>query len=273
VCNKLIGLQHFDQVLPIAERLVQAEPYDESALRNLMKVYRELGRRGAALEAYDRFLNLPADGLGFEPEAATHTLAQSLRGEDAIIRPTKPHALHDYSPKALLEQAHQAAACGEAPLLQMLLQQLRALTPHIDPQEISLLEIDLAMCGEDFEGATRLLESNQTVSASLLIRRAQLAFHLRQATEAQEMASEALILAHDSEDKWDELNALLVLSQAQRRAGAGVQSARSAEKALKLALTLGSPAHVSQALKSKGYTLYRQGRHTEALSILQEMRS
>ncbi|MBN1537946.1 MAG: tetratricopeptide repeat protein [Anaerolineales bacterium] len=273
VCNKLIHQQRYNQVLPIAERLVQAEPYDESALRNLMNVYRELGRRGAALAAFERFLTLSTDELGIEPETATLTLAQSLRIDDAMSFTFASNLAEESSSEALIDQARQAAVCSDAPALKSLVEQLRALSPPIVPEKMYLIEIDLALCAEEYECAARLLENCQPDTAPLLVRQAQLAFHLRQADEAREKASEALILAHDSGDRWIELHALLVLSQAQRLAGMGVQSARSAEQALKLAHTLNSPGYIIQALKSKGYTLYRQGRSTEALTILQEMRS
>ena len=57
-CNALCGQQNFDSALPYAERLVQAEPYDERALRTLMRIYQAVGRRGAALETYERFVSL-----------------------------------------------------------------------------------------------------------------------------------------------------------------------------------------------------------------------
>ncbi|MBN1657289.1 MAG: DUF1670 domain-containing protein [Anaerolineae bacterium] len=273
-CNELLRQQRLDQVLPLVERLVQAEPYDEAALRTLMKVYQGLGRRGAALAAYERFLVLAADELGAEPEAATQTLAQSLQGEDAALlhRPL-PALPADASPEILLHRARQAVAGGDGAAVQALLAQLRARPVSGSVEEICLLEVDEALCFEEYERAASLLGRCQPHSAPVLVRRAQLAFHQRQAAKARDTASEALMLAHDCGDRWAELDALLILAHAQRRSGEGVQAARSAEQALKLARSLGSPAHVAQAFKAKGYTLYRQGRDAEALSFLHEMRS
>ena len=44
-CSWLLDARRFDELLPLAERLVRVEPYDESGLRLLMRAYQAVGRR------------------------------------------------------------------------------------------------------------------------------------------------------------------------------------------------------------------------------------
>ena len=78
--TELLGEQEFNRVLPLAEQLLAVEPYDDKALRLLMRAYRGVGRRGAALAAYEHFVSLVAEELHLAPEPATQAMAQAIRG-------------------------------------------------------------------------------------------------------------------------------------------------------------------------------------------------
>ena len=107
--EQLIRRQRFDEALPLLERLAQVEPYDEHAIRTLMRAYQALGRRGAALAAYERFVALAADELGVEPEPATQALAQAIRSATPHAPPRPAPSLPpDDSPPALLRHARAA---------------------------------------------------------------------------------------------------------------------------------------------------------------------
>lgn len=54
--ERLLREHRFTDLFPVIERLVQQEPYDEHAFRQLMRAYRAVGRRGAALVAYNRLV-------------------------------------------------------------------------------------------------------------------------------------------------------------------------------------------------------------------------
>jgi DNA-binding SARP family transcriptional activator len=65
-----------------ARRLVDLDPFDEAAHRQLMTAYARAGRRGAALRQYLECRRALVDGLGVEPTAATARLqARILAGE------------------------------------------------------------------------------------------------------------------------------------------------------------------------------------------------
>jgi len=277
-CDELLRRGHFKEALPLAERLVQREPYDEQALRTLMQAYRAVGRRGAALAAYERFVSAAADELGAEPEPATQALAQAIRFVAArthsaagLGNPGIP-ALEDDSPQALLYHAQEALARGERATAEECLQRLRV-HPNCCTEDICLLEVDLALFYEEYSRAARLLEACDSQHGPVLARIAKLALERRQAAAACDAATTALVLAHEAGDCQAELEAVLVLTQAQRRLGQGVQAARSAEQALSLARACDSPAHITRALITKGHSQFRQGRYAQALSLYHEARS
>jgi tetratricopeptide (TPR) repeat protein len=250
---------------------VQAEMYDEKALRVLMRVYQAIGRRGAALAAYERFVSLAADELGVDPEPATRDLAQSLRHAEpptiapAIIAP-------DADPDVLWTRARQALDQGDRVALDTCIAQLHAQYP-VDDCRLLALEADAALLFEDCGRAAQLLEARDVKTAPLLARVAKLAMARRQKAAALEAASQALVLAGDAGDRRSEFDALLILAQTQCEMGQGVQSARSAERALGLAHEIGSPASVASALLVGGSVRINLGNREQALALFHEARS
>jgi len=135
------------------------------------------------------------------------------------------------------------------------------------------VEIDLALLTEDYEQAERLVAACTQESGAVLARKAVLAMARRQTTEAQEAATQALLLAHEEEDRFSEEHALLVLARAQARLGNGLQAAMAAEQALALARRRDSPAGIAHARLVQGRIVTRQGRFGDALSFFYEARS
>jgi DNA-binding SARP family transcriptional activator len=269
--DQLLRRGQFDRLLPLAERLVQAEPYDEKALRTLMRAYRAVGRRGAALAACDRFLALAAGELGAEPEPATRALAEAIRrGEPR--RPVDPASPADSAgePAILLRQARAALARGERAVVEDALRRLRG-DPGASPADVCLLAVDLALFFEEYDRAASLLEGCDAGQG--LVRVASLALARHQAPAAHDAASRALVHAHEAGDVRGEMEALLALAHAQRGMGQGVPAARSAEQALALARACGSVEGVARALTVKAHSHFRQGQYTQALSVSHEARA
>lgn len=272
-CDELLQRQRIDELLPLAERLVRAEPYDEKALRTLMVAYRIAGRRGASLALYDRFLALAADELGAEPEPATKALAESIRytSVHASPRPIAPPAGDD-SPKLMLRQARAALTRGDRATAEDVLRRLRC-HPGGCEDDACLLEVDIALLFEEYERADYLLEACDARRGSVLVRFARLALERRQPSAAHDAASAALIQAHETGDRQTEMEAVLTLALAQRQLGQSVQAARSAEQALSLARASASTEGIVRALTMKGHSHLRQGQYAEALSVYYEARS
>ena len=271
-CDQLLQRRQFDEVLPLAERLAQAEPYDEKALCTLMQTYRAVGRRGAALAAYESFVSLAADELGAESDPATQALAQTIRstGSHLHLTPT-PSLPQDATPEALLRHAQVALSRGDRATTEDRLQRLRA-HPACCENDARLLEIDVALFFEEYDRAAHLLEARDCRRAPELVRMAKLALERHNTPAAHSAASEALSLAHETEDQQSELEALLVLARTQRDQGQAMHAARSAEQALSLARACASPLGIVQALIVKGHGQILQGGYTQALALFQEAR-
>ena len=271
-CAHLLQAQQFARALPLAERLVQTEPYDEQGLRTLMKAYRAVGRRGAALAAYDRFVALAADELGTEPEPASQALAQAIRRTGFHPQPG-PAPLPGVSPESLLSHGRKALLQGDRATAQDCLLKLRAASPNSDQADACLLEVDIALFSEEYERAARLLDVCPAQRAPVLLRIAQKDLGKREIAAAHQAATEALILANEEGDRPVELEALLVLCQTQRLQGQPGQAARLAEQALNLARACDSPPGTAQALIQNGRLQTRQGRYSEALLHFRQARA
>ena len=218
ICETYLQQREYDAVLPYAERLVQAEPYDERALRALMQAYRAVGKRGAALAAFDRFVALVAHDLSIEPEPATRALAAAIRsgiGQTRLVEPT-PVAVNDHV--ALLQLAHTALARCDRTAVAACLEQLRR-NPDTPPEAICLLEVDLALLYEEYDRAAVQLQRCSADGVPQRVRAAQLLLAQRGTARARDVAAEALMLAHQAGNQADELKALLVLAQAQQQFG------------------------------------------------------
>lgn len=272
-CHELFRRGQFKDTLPLALRLVHSEPYDEHALRTLIRTYQALGRRGAALAAYERFVALAADELGAEPEPATQALAQAIRSSGPSLRVDPPLTIsQDHSPEALLRRARRALWRGERATVEDHLLRLHAI-PARDEDGSRLLEIDLALWFQEYEHARRLLETGHLHQAAKRVRSAQLALGLRDADKAYEVASQALILAHDAGDRGSELEALLTVAKAQLQLGHSAEALRCAGQAHLLAREQDSPQGLVQALGLEGFGHFYQGRYAQALSLFREARA
>ncbi len=269
VCTLLFEREHFDQALPLVQRLVNEEPYDEQALRLLMRTHTALGQRGAALAAYDGFVGLAAGELGVEPEKATQALARSIQTLDSSP------AASSVSPVAplneLLAQAQLALHQGDWMVAKLCLERLESRALR-DVSAIQLLAFDLALFREDYEQAEQVLSACKPGRASLL-RQAALASALGRANIASERAAEALLLAHEEQDQNGELEALLCLAQAQIEQNQYALALSSAERALSLARLHNIVPAVVRARLLQGNVLMYQGHYRDALSIFHEVHS
>ena len=205
--EQLLRERRYGELLAVVERLVQREPYDEHALRQLMRAYRGVGRRGAALAAYDRYVALVAEEWGATAEPSTEVLAEAIR-LSAPAMATAPLPA-DGSLESLLHHAREALWRMDRPAVEVALQRLRG-HPEADEDEVRLLEIDLALCFEEYARAETLLARGGD-GCAMRLRDAQLAVAQHRLVEGHELASQALAMARAAADGESELGALLVL--------------------------------------------------------------
>ena len=270
--SRLLEHRQFEAALPLAQRLVQEEPFDEGALRTMMRAHAALGQRGAALAAYECFVELAADELGIEPGKATQALARAIRTAAPFLLPATPLP-DDSSPDRLLRRAQTALERGDRVIVERCLRRLKSDPLTAGEATIRLLEVDLALLCGDHDRAGRILEACESDQAAVVARRAALALARGKVPAAHDAASHALLLAHDEQNLSSELEALLVLARTQRRLGQGTRASVTAEQALNLARQCTSPAGVIRARLVQGLMLYRQGRCREAIPIFYETRS
>jgi DNA-binding SARP family transcriptional activator len=270
VSERLLRERRFVELLPVVDRLLQQEPYDERALRQCMRTYRGVGRRGAALAAYDRFATLVANEWGATPEPATQALAEAIRSSAPESHMAVSLLPLDGSAEGILRYGREALDRMDRPAVEGALRRLR-IHPNSSNNDVCLLEIDLALCFEEFERAERLLSACDRRLAPVRLRDAQLSVARHEAARAHELASQALLMARAAADVASESGALLVLAHTQQDLGQGVHAVRSAERAL--AQSNGSPRGLAQGLLARGQIQIQQGRYAQALSDLSEARS
>jgi|GEM_PF-1826305 len=268
--ERLFELHRYQQTLPFAQRLMREEPLDERALRLLMRSRVALGQRGAALAAYERFVASAGDELGIEPTPTTQALADSIR--TSTPSPRAPLDLSDdASPEALLRQARSALDRGDRAVAERCLDALKV-SPAAEEVSVDVLEADLALLCEEYQRAQRILQACGHNNAGVMARQAAVALTHRDCATALDTASQALLIAHEQDDRDSSLEALLTLSRAQRRLGQTAQAMTSAEQALNMARSLDSPAGIVRALLVEGATVFRQGRYQDAIPIFHHAR-
>ena len=92
--SALTAAGHWVEAADIASAAVERDPYDEDALRLLMRAYVAGGRVGSALSAYAVARERLADDLGTDPSPDTDSLHRAiLRGEVAATGPVVSSAV------------------------------------------------------------------------------------------------------------------------------------------------------------------------------------
>ncbi len=87
-CMRLAEHGHFTDALVYAHRWTTDDPFNEDAQRAAMRLYARLGRYIAALQQYDRLVELLEDELQTSPLPETRALANTLRAEYQALPPT-----------------------------------------------------------------------------------------------------------------------------------------------------------------------------------------
>ena len=270
--------QQFEAALHLAQRLIQEEPYDEKALRLLMRAHHALGQRGAALAAYEHFVVLIQEELKIEPEPATQELAQAIQTAAITLR-SAPTITVDASPESLLQQARLALDRAYRSAVETCLQRLGTLLPACTNQHsplctaYKLLQVDLALLYDEYDTAGRVLATCDAAQPAVMARQARLDYFAGRSEQAHDRAEQALLCAYETGNQQDQLEALLVLARVQWGLSKGTQALVSVEQALILARQFGMPASIARARLIQGFTLIHQGRQNEATRCFHEVLS
>jgi len=149
--EKLIGLDkaagRYDQALNLALSLTNADPLQEAAHREVMRLYFVLHRPQAALKQFEVCREILDEELAVAPDAETVALAQEIAGRTSL---TVPHLPPVSPPSSSLTEPLQMPLVGRETERAELLAQLEAAFNHLGG--VALVE------GEAGVGKTRLLQ-------------------------------------------------------------------------------------------------------------------
>ena len=90
--NRYTQQGDYEAAIAQAQRLLQIDPYHEPALRQLLRLLAQTGRRATALTRYETFRRSLLDELAVEPDPATVALARQLETASQEPLPTPPIA-------------------------------------------------------------------------------------------------------------------------------------------------------------------------------------
>jgi DNA-binding SARP family transcriptional activator/tetratricopeptide (TPR) repeat protein len=93
-----------DAALQTGLRLIARDPLQEPLHRTLMRLYAQLGRRGAALHQYQLCVGILQRDLGIEPEEETKQLYQEILRRPLLTTPSKPAASGGSDPFASIRR-------------------------------------------------------------------------------------------------------------------------------------------------------------------------
>lgn len=83
--------RQFDRAIAYAHRILRADPLREEPYRNLMRLYRAVGRPEEALRQYQQLTRLLKKELQAAPSAATRELAKEISQTSARLPPRESH--------------------------------------------------------------------------------------------------------------------------------------------------------------------------------------
>lgn len=88
--NLFLGDNQFAAGIEYAHRLLELEPWRESAHRQLMWLFARSGNRPAALEQYEKCKEILLNDLGIEPDPETTAVYQEIKNLEYSTRPFQP---------------------------------------------------------------------------------------------------------------------------------------------------------------------------------------
>ncbi len=81
ICDTFIAENEYERALLIAHRWTLADPLNETAHTIAMQLYAQIGRPAAALQQYNRLVDLLRDEMDLSPTIETEALAAQIRSE------------------------------------------------------------------------------------------------------------------------------------------------------------------------------------------------
>jgi DNA-binding SARP family transcriptional activator len=249
------------RAIPLLEKLNAIEPFDENNLRSLLRACQAVGKRGAALAAFDRFRVRLRDEMDLEPEPATLELVQALRTQAPSMRRPAVEADLPSAPRDLFQRGEQALWQADFPTLQAC---IKSLQKNRNGAADSL-ESAWAMLRGDYDCAGSILSKHENPSLPIQVQKIHLAVELRDFSNVVERCKSAILEAHRHRDVIAELLLLADQGSACQRAGKALEGMRCASQIITQAEKENLPYLMGRGLLLKGILQISQGFKRDAL--------
>ncbi len=261
VTRTLFEQSQFAAGVVYAQQLFDSEPFDEEALRLLMRYRQVLGQRGAGLTAYQSFAKSAETHLGIQPDPRTQKLAEALQAGLPAERAAadvvgNPLRLLISRAVAALEQANVEQVTVNLNRLQAF---VRAGTVPPDLLEaICYLRIDLACLQMELPKAQRLLHDCPSDTIETQLRQAWIWWRQKSAAALPLIQRVLVAVAVDGEPSRIIRAHLLFAHLSAEMDGNFPRAVRALDKATRLARRINHHRLLTEALIVKAKLAFLQ---------------
>ena len=270
----LLAVGNNEKAISRMEHLLREEPYDELVVRLLMQTCLKIGRRGAALAAYEKFYLLSTEQIGLEPDAKTNKIYQSIKSQVTTPRQV---AVKDVSlpftpsnPDMILRKAQSALEQGDRLELNRLLDTLPKKLSYDQTFLVDLFKFDEKITWGELEQAETILQQYEISSPALRLRQAKLALARHDPRKAIALVDSLLDDAHRLRQPELEAETLLILSMAKMELGEIQDSLATLDRVISLSRKTDAHAIRVQAYIQKGKHWRLKGAEESAQEILEQ---
>jgi len=259
----LLVAKKYKHAITRIHELLREEPYDEGVVRLLMQAYVKIGRRGAALAAYEKFYRLSVEQIGLEPDESTTKIYEAIKSTPVtpgyLLSPEHDHLSSAIVPEEILNRAQTAMERGNRDELRELLDSLpTGLSPET-AFRMDLLSFDEKIMWGEFDQAEKVLSALPQSNPHVQVRKARLAFVQHDYQGAMSLAEEALRQAQQRKLHKVETHALIMISASHSVFGEKEKALLLLDRAIAIAERIDDSVALLLAMMYKGEFRSTQG--------------
>ncbi len=264
----------FSKVCDTLDLLLLKEPFDESAIRQLMHTHVRLGRRGIAVSIFEKYCLFCQEQLNVQPEEATLILFEAISARTNIPNMMSESLKSQNSnPSIVLKKATQALYEGKRDELFTLLRSLSNVTDEDIAFQRDLLFVDQSIQWGEFSQAWQYLERIKVEDAAVDLRRATIFLYQNNLLKAEPILKKAIKISVIAQNKKLEAIALLLISKLKLKCAEFQDSMLAVNRSIHIATMLDQPFIIIQGYIQKGRINFKQGTHHDARDILLQAQS
>jgi len=259
----LLDAEKYNHAISRIQQLLQEEPYDEAVVRLLMQAYVKIGRRGAALAAYEKFYHLSVEQIGLEPDDSTTKIYEAIKSTPVtpgyLLSTEHVHLSGAIPPEEILNRAHAAMERGNRDELREMLASLpTGLSPETDFR-MNLLSFDEKIMWGEVNQAKKVLNKLPRSDPDVQVRKARLAFVQQDYQGSMSLAEEALRQAQQRKLHEIEARALIMISLSHSVFGEKEKALLLLDRAIAIAEKIDDSVALVLAMICKGEFRSTQG--------------